>query len=86
MVNGVIYILSTGSQWAALLKDLPPRTTVDGYLRRWDDDRTLEKLQHALYVECRQQVGSEAIPTAAIINSQSVKCAEKGGFDRPRRL
>ena len=74
-----MYILSTGCQWAALPKDLPPRSTVNDYLRRWDEDRTLDRIHHALYVMCREQAGREASPTAAIIDSQSVKSAEKGG-------
>src|SRR3984893_19100698 len=79
VVDGVMYILSTGCQWAALPKDLPPRSTVNDYLRRWDDDRTLDRIHHALYVKCRELAGREASPTAAIIDSQSVKSAEKGG-------
>ncbi|MBL6458661.1 IS5 family transposase [Belnapia sp. T6] len=79
VLNGVMYILSTGRQWAALPKDLPPRSTVNDYLRRWDEDRTLDRIHHALYVLCREQAGREASPTAAIIDSQSVKSAEKGG-------
>ena len=79
VVNGVLYILSTGCQWAALPKDLPARSTVNDYLRRWDDDRTLDRIHHALYVQCRGLAGREASPTAAIIDSQSVKSAEKGG-------
>jgi transposase len=79
VVNGVMYILSTGCQWAALPKDLPARSTVNDYLRRWDDDRTLDRIHHALYVQCRGLAGREASPTAAIIDSQSVKSAEKGG-------
>jgi transposase len=79
VVNGVMYILSTGCQWAALPKDLPPRSMVNDYLRRWDDDRTLDRIHHALYVRCRELAGGEASPTAAIIDSQSVKSAEKGG-------
>jgi putative transposase len=79
VLNGVMYILSTGCQWAALPKDLPPRSTVNDYLRRWDEDRTLDRIHHALYVLCREQAGREASPTAAIIDSQSVKGAEKGG-------
>jgi transposase len=79
VVNGVMYILSTGCQWAALPNDLPPRSTVNDYLRRWDDDRTLDRIHHALYVRCRELAGREASPTAAIIDSQSVKSAEKGG-------
>jgi transposase len=85
VVNGVMYILSTGCQWAALPKDLPPRSTVNDYLRRWDADRTLDRIHHALYVLCREQAGREASPTAAIIDSQSVKGAEKGGVGSTRR-
>ena len=79
VLDGVMYILSTGCQWAALPKNLPPRSTVNDYLRRWDEDRTLDRIHHALYVLCREQAGREASPTAAIIDSQSVKSAEKGG-------
>jgi len=41
VVNAIMYILSTGCQWAALPKDLPARSTVNDYFRRWDDDRTV---------------------------------------------
>jgi transposase len=76
VVNGVMYVLSTGCQWAALPKDLPARSTVNDYFRRWDDG-TLERIHHALYVQCREQAGRGVSPTAAIIDSQSVKGAEK---------
>jgi transposase len=79
VVNGLMYILSTGCQWAALPKDLPPRSTVNYYFLRWQHDRTLARLHHALYVQCREQAEREASPTIAIIDSQSVKSAEKGG-------
>ncbi|MGH8337878.1 MAG: IS5 family transposase [Gammaproteobacteria bacterium] len=79
VVNGLMYILSTGCQWAQLPKNLPPRSTVNDYFRRWDDDGTLDRIHHALYVRCREQAEREASPTAAIIDSQSVKSAEKGG-------
>jgi transposase len=79
IVNGLMYILSTGCQWASLPKDLPPRSTVNDYFRRWDYDGTLERIHHALYVKCRELAEREANPTAAIIDSQSVKSAEKGG-------
>src|ERR671917_304381 len=85
VLNGVMYVLSTGCQWAALPKDLPPRSTVNDYLRRWDEDRTLDRIHHALYVLCREQAGRAASPTAAIIDSQSVKGAEKGGAASTRR-
>jgi len=79
VTNGVMYILSTGCQWRAIPKDLPPRSTVHEYLVRWTHDGTLERLHHALYVKCREQAAREASPTAAIIDAQSVKSAEKGG-------
>ena len=79
VVDGVMYILSTGCQWSALPKDLPPRSTVNEYFRRWDDDGTLDRIHHALYIQCRELAEREASPTAAIIDSQSVKSAEKGG-------
>jgi transposase len=85
VVNGVMFILSSGCQWRALPKDLPPRSTVFDYLDRWSHDGTLERVHHVLYVKCREQAGREASPTAAVIDSQSVKSAEKGGRGSTRR-
>src|SRR6266568_5249342 len=79
IVNALMYILSTGCQWRALPKDLPPRSTVHDYFDLWSWDGTLDRLHHALYVKCREEAGREASPSAAIIDSQSVKAAEKGG-------
>lgn len=79
VVNGLMYVLSTGCQWRAIPKDLPPRSTINHYFCRWQHDGTLARLHHALYVRCREQAEREASPTAGIIDSQSVKGAEKGG-------
>ena len=79
VVNGVMYVLSTGCQWRYLPKDLPPKSTVHDYLTRWNYDGTLERIHHALYVQCREVMGRAASPTACVIDSQSVKSAEKGG-------
>jgi transposase len=79
VVNGVMYVLSTGCQWSALPKDLPPRSTVNDYFRRWDWDGPLDRIHHALYVRCRERADRDASPTVAIIDSQSVKSAEKEG-------
>jgi transposase len=79
VMNGVMYVLSTGCQWRALPKDLPPKSTVHDYLILWSCDGTLDRIHYALYVACREQAEREASPTAAIIDSQSVKSAEKGG-------
>jgi len=80
VVNGVMYILSTGCQWRYLPKDLPPRSTVHDYLSLWNWDGTLDRIHHALYVKCREKAEREGSPTACIIDSQSVKSAEKGGL------
>jgi transposase len=79
IVNGIMYVLSTGCQWRAIPKDLPPRSTVFAYLDLWIYDGTLDRMHHALYEACREQAGRDASPTACIIDSQSVKSAEKGG-------
>ena len=79
VVNGLLYVLSTGCQWRAIPKDLPPRSTVYGYFDLWTWDGTIGRMHETLYAACREQAGREASPTAAIIDSQSVKSAEKGG-------
>jgi transposase len=72
IANGMMYILSTGCQWRAIPKDLPPRSTLHDYFDLWGWDGTLDSIHHALYVECRERAQREASPTAAIIDSQSV--------------
>jgi transposase len=86
VLNAILYVLATGCQWRALPKDLPPRSTVHDYLTLWAWDGTLGRLHHALFVQVREQAGKEASPTAAIIDSQSVKSAEKGGLASIRRV
>ena len=67
VVNGIMYILSTGCQWRYIPKDLPPKSTVFHYLTKWNAGGVLDKIHHALYVQCREQTGREASPTACII-------------------
>jgi len=77
VVNGLMYLLSTGCQWRAVQEDLPPRSTLHDHLGLWEWSGTLERIHYVLYLACREQAGCEASPTAAIIDSQSVKSAEK---------
>jgi transposase len=74
----VMYILSTGCQWRAIPKDLPPRSTVHEYLVRWTRDGTLAIASRA-QCEVPRTGCAGASPTAAIIDAQSVKSAEKSG-------
>src|SRR3712207_7574535 len=85
VLNGIFYVLATGCQWRALPTDLPPKSTVYDYLTLWTWDGTLRRLHHALYVQVREQEGREASPTVAIVDSQSVKSAEKGAPASTRR-
>jgi transposase len=86
VLNGIFYVLSTGCQWNALPTDLPPKSTVYDYLDLWNWDGTLERIHHELYVALREAAGREASPTAAIIDSQSAKAAQKGGPRSMRRV
>lgn len=79
VMNAIFYVLSTGCQWQALPKDLPPKSTVWGYFSRWEWEGTIARIHHALYVAVREQAGREASPTMAIIDSQTAKGAQKGG-------
>jgi transposase len=85
VLNGIFHVLATGCQWRALPKDLPPRSTVHDHLTLWARDGTLRRLHHALFVQARESAGREASPTVAIIDSQSVRSAEKGAPASTRR-
>jgi transposase len=85
VLDGIFYVLATGCQWRALPNDLPPKSTVHDYLTLWAWDGTLRRLHHALSVQAREGAGREASPTVAIIDSQSVKGAEKGALASTRR-
>ena len=85
VMNGILYVLETGCQWRALPRDLPPKSTVHSYLELWEWDGTLERIHHGLYLLSRDLEGREASPTAGVIDSQSVKGAEKGRRASTRR-
>ena len=79
VLDAVLYVLTTGCQWRQLPKDFPPRSTVHDWFVRWHCDRVLERVHVALYQQARELAGKDASPTTAIVDSQSVKSAEKGG-------
>ena len=78
VLNGILYILTTGCQWRMLPKDLPPKSTVHDYFIDWHGDGTLARIHAELYGKCRELAGRKPSPTLAIADSQSVKSAEKG--------
>ena len=79
VLNAVFYVLSTGCQWQALPKDLPPKSTAHHYFGLWDWDGTIRRIHEALYIQSREAAGREASPTTAIIDAQSARGALKGG-------
>ena len=80
VVNCILYVLRTGCPWRMLPHDLPAWQTVYKYFRRWTLDGTWEGVHKSLRPNVRQSEGRSPTPSAAIIDSQSVKTTEKGGL------
>ena len=77
-VNAILYLLRTGCPWRYLWRDgFPPRSTVYNIFRGLQRDGSWQTMWAELHAELRQAVDREASPTAAILDSQSIKSAEK---------
>jgi putative transposase len=77
--NAIFYQARTGCAWRYLPHDLPPWKDVSDHFYRWRDDGTWAKVHDALREQVRLQAGREVSPSAAIIDSQTVKTPQKGG-------
>lgn len=80
VIDGIRYLLRTGCQWRLVPHEFPPWKTVYRYHRRWCADGTWERVEQALVRKARLAAGRDPTPSAAIIDSQSVKTGEKKGI------
>ena len=78
IVNAIRYVLRTGCSWRLLPHDFPPYRAVFHYFRTWRKDGTWERIHAGLRGEVRQTQGRNRLPSAGIVDSQSVKTTEKG--------
>ena len=81
VLNAIFYVVRSGCTWRMVPHDLVPWGTAWYYFRRWREDGTWETLHDALRRQVRRKVGREESPSAAILDSQSVKTTEKGGSE-----
>jgi transposase len=79
VADGLLYVVKTGCQWRQLPENFPPWRTVHEQFRAWRDDGTWERVGQALREQARVARSRSATPAVAILDSQSVKTALKGG-------
>jgi putative transposase len=91
VVNAIFYFLKTGCQWRLLPSDFPPWQTVYRYFIDWRKQRVWKKIQRSLYEQARVVEGRNTIPSAVVVDSQSVKTGKLArkatrGFDGGKKI
>lgn len=80
VMNGILYLVRTGCSWRMLPHDFPPWPTVHDYYWKYRSNGTWNQIHDILHKRVRVQAGRELSPSAAILDSQSIKTASKGGI------
>jgi len=89
LINAMLYMAKTGCQWRLLPKEFPPRSTVHGIFRSWRQNGTLASIHNQLRAFARGLQGHRSRPTAAILDSQTVRSAglaAEAGYDAAKRI
>jgi transposase len=91
IIEAILYLDRTGCAWRYLPSDFPPWKTVYGYFATWRDDGTLKRLHDALRAQVRTAAGRNTEPTAAVIDSQSIRAADtvpkaSRGWDNAKKV
>jgi putative transposase len=90
IVNGILYVLRSGCPWRLLPHDLPAWGTVYDYFRTWKNEGIWDKVMQALRKQARQKEGRDEEPSAAVIDSQSIKTSAvrntEKGFDQGKKI
>jgi transposase len=79
VINAIFFVLRAGCPWRMLPEHFPPHQTTYRWFTRFRDDGTWERLNHELAMRDRERIGRDASPSAAVMDSQSVKTTEAGG-------
>ena len=79
VLNAILYLVKTGAQWRLLPQNFPPWQTVYHHFRQWSRNGLLARLNHRLRAKVRQAVGKHPQPTAASLDSQTVRASAHGG-------
>jgi len=80
VINAIFYVLRSGCAWRMLPHDFPPYSTVYMYFKQWRVEGVWEKIHDVLRDRIRHREGRKKSPSAAIVDSQSVKTTEKGAL------
>lgn len=83
IVEAILYPDRTGCSWRQLPHDLPPWRSVYGYFQQWAENGTTDRIHDALREAVRDAAGRDPMPSAGIVDSQSVKGSDTVGSPTP---